>query len=472
MQEVRISDITMKQSVKSADFTLTFKEKLELSKLLDKLGVSVIEIEGIENNKIDGLRIKSIAANVKNGILAVPVKHTRESVEATWNALKEAASPRLQVAAPVSSVQMEYIFGKKPQKVLESIAETISICKEYTDDVEFIADDATRSDEKFLYEAVSTAIKAGAKIITLCDTAGTMLPTEFAAFLDTLYENVPELKNVDLGISCSNELCMADACAIAAVRYGAVEIKTASYSTATASLPNVAKIITAKSSSFKAYCSVRMTELNRAIRQIEWMCETDRSKSSPFDNGVQDGSDKIMLSCHDEMPAVLKMAEDLGYDLSEEDGVKVWEAFEHIAARKEQVSSKELDAIIASAAMQVPPTYKVDNFVVNTGSNTSAMAHMKLIRDDKVYEGVSLGDGCIDAVFLAIEQIIGKHYELDDFQIQSVTQGREAMGQAVVKLRSDGKIYSGKGISTDIVCASVHAYINALNKIVYEEEEE
>ena len=172
------------------------------------------------------------------------------------------------------------------------------------------------------------------------------------------------------------------------------------------------------------------------------------------------------------MPAVLKMAEDLGYDLSEEDGVKVWEAFEHIAARKEQVSSKELDAIIASAAMQVPPTYKVDNFVVNTGSNTSAMAHMKLIRDDKVYEGVSLGDGCIDAVFLAIEQIIGKHYELDDFQIQSVTQGREAMGQAVVKLRSDGKIYSGKGISTDIVCASVHAYINALNKIVYEEEEE
>ena len=121
--------------------------------------------------------------------------------------------------------------------------------------------------------------------------------------------------------------------------------------------------------------------------------------------------------------------------------------------------------------MQVPPAYKVDSFVVNTGNNISAMAHMKLIRDDKVYEGVSLGDGCIDAVFLSIEQIIGKHYELDDFQIQAVTEGREAMGQTVVKLRSNGKLYSGRGISTDIVGASVHAYINALNKIVYEEEE-
>ena len=471
MQEVRISDVTMKQAGNAGSFSLTFKEKLELSKLLDRLGASVIEIEGIEQLKIDSLRIKSIAANVKHSILAVPVKHSRESVEATWNALKEARRPRLQVAAPVSSVQMEYIFGKKPAAVLQSIKDTVAVCREYTDNVEFIADDATRSDSAFLCQAVSAAIESGAKTVTLCDTAGAMLPSEFTAFLDDLYANVPALKDVDLGISCSDELAMADACAIAAVRHGAAEIKAASYRINTASLPNVSRILAAKGDAAGVFCSVRMTELNRIIRQIEWMCQTDRSKASPFDNGVQEESSEMMLSCHDEMPAVLKMAEKLGYNLSEEDGIKVWEAFQRIAARKEQVSSKELDAIIASAAMQVPPAYKVDSFVVNTGNNISAMAHMKLIRDDKVYEGVSLGDGCIDAVFLSIEQIIGKHYELDDFQIQAVTEGREAMGQTVVKLRSNGKLYSGRGISTDIVGASVHAYINALNKIVYEEEE-
>ena len=131
---------------------------------------------------------------------------------------------------------------------------------------------------------------------------------------------------------------------------------------------------------------------------------------------------------------------------------------------------RELDAIVASAAMQVPPTYQLDTYVINSGNTISSSVHMKLRRADTVLEGICLGDGPIDAAFLAIEQITGQHYELDDFQIQSVTEGREAMGQTVVKLRSEGKVYSGRGISTDIVGASILAYINALNKIVYEEE--
>ena len=471
MQEVRISDITMKQAKSSTEHALTFKEKLELSKLLDRLGVSVIEIEGIEQMKIDSLRIKSIAANVKNGILAVPVHHSRESVEATWNALKEARRPRLQVAAPVSSVQMEYIFGKKPAAVLKSISETVAACCEYTSDVEFIAEDATRSDASFLYQAITAAIEAGAKTVTVCDTAGAMLPDEFTAFVDSIYENVPSLKEVSLGISCSDALSMADASAIAAVRHGATEVKAASYRVDTVSLPNISRVLAAKGEDNGVFCSVRTTEMNRIIRQIEWMYETDRSKSSPFDNGVRQDDEEMMLSCHEELPAIIKAGEKLGYDLSEEDNIKVFEAFKRIAERKDQISYKELDAIIASVAMQVPAAYKVESFVVNTGNNITAMAHMKLSRDGNVYEGVSLGDGCIDAAFLSIEQIIGKHYELDDFQIQAITEGREAMGQTIVKLRSNGKLYSGRGISTDIVGASVHAYINALNKIVYEEEE-
>ena len=467
MNKIRISDVTMKQG---AEISLSFKEKIELSKLLDKLGVSVIELEPIVQAKIDSLRIKSVAAAVKESIVAVPVALNAESVNLTWNALKEAKQPRLQVCAPVSPVQMEYLFHKKPAAMLDAIRSTLSECCKVCADVEFVADDATRSDPAFLYDAVRTAIDAGAKTVTVCDTAGAMLPNEFTAFIRSLYENVPELKEVCLGVSCSDGLSMADSCAIAAVRYGAGEIKAAAYRIDTASLANVAKVLSAKGEFYNATCDLRTTVMKRITSQIAWLCQTERSKTPTFAGGVQEDDGSVYLTAHDDVTAIMKTAAKLGYDLSDEDGAKVFDAFRAIAARKEKVSAKELDAIIAAAAMQVPPTYTLDSYVVTSGNTISATANLKLLRNDKALCGVSLGDGPIDAAFLAIEQITGHHYELDDFQIQSVTEGREAMAQTVVKLRSEGKVYSGRGISTDIVGASILAYINALNKIVYEEE--
>ena len=468
MNEIRISDVTMKQT--GPDISLTFKEKIELSKLLDKLGVSVIELEPIQQAKIDALRIKSVAAAVKNSIIAVPVALNSESVAATWNALKEAKKARLQVCAPVSPVQMEYLFHKKPEAMLKAIGDTIAECCKYCADVEFVADDATRSDPAFLYSAITAAIEAGAKTVTVCDTAGAMLPNEFTAFIRELYAGVPGLKNVCLGVSCADSLSMADSCAIAAVRYGAGEIKAAAYRLNTASLPNVTKVLSAKGDVYNATCSVSTTQMKRITDQIAWMCQTGRSKASSLGGGIQEEDEGFYLTSHDDLSAVMKAALRLGYELSEEDGAKVYEAFRVIAEKKEKVGAKEMDAIVASAAMQVPPTYVLESYVITSGNTISATAHLKIRRQDKILEGVSIGDGPIDAAFLAVEQITGQHYELDDFQIQAVTEGREAMGQTVVKLRSDGKVYSGRGISTDIVGAGIHAYINALNKIVYEED--
>ena len=467
MNTIKISDVTMKQVADG--FSLSFKEKIELAKLLDKLGVSVIELEGIQNPRIDSLRIKSIAAAVSNSIIAVPVQLTKESTAQVWAALQQAQKPRLQVCAAVSAVQMEYIFHKKPEAMLSAIADTVEACKALCQDVEFLADDATRADPVFLAKAVSAAIAAGASTVTVCDTAGSMLPGEFARFVADLYEAAPALANVSVGVSCCNTLSMADACAIAAVGEGVTELKAAAYPIDTASITNLAKLLAARGDSLGATSSIQMTQLTRIISRAYQICQAVKTKGGAVTVAQEDAG--IYLTAHDDITAVTKVAEQLGYDLSEDDCVKVYDAFCRIAAKKEQVSSKELDAIVASAALQVPPTYTLDTFVITSGNTISATAHIKLLKDGEPVEGVSIGDGPIDAAFVAIENITGCHYELDDFQLQSVTEGREAVGQTVVKLRSGGKVYSGKGISTDIVGAGIHAYLSALNKIVYEEKE-
>lgn len=466
MRRIMITDMTMRQTGKS--FSLSFREKIELVKLLDKLGVSAIEVSLLSNPKIDRLLIKSISSAVKESSVAVCVGLNEENIDMAWSALEEAKHPRLQVLAPVSAVQMEYLAGKKPDAMLAVIQKLISKSKALCQEVELIADDATRADPAFLYEAIRTAIASGANIITLCDAAGMMLPDQITDFLNNVYENVPELKNVRLGISCKNDLSMADSCAVAAIRCGAEEVKCAAFGDNVIKLETMAKVISARGSSFGVECGIHTTQMNRILDQVRWMCQTGRKTTSPFDSGVQ-SSDGMYLTAHDDFSAVMKAVEKLGYDLSEEDSAKVFEAFSRIASKKETVGAKELDAIVASAAMQVPPTYKLESYVINSGNTISATAHIKLEKNGSMKEGISLGDGPIDAAFLAIEQIAGHHYELDDFQIQAVTEGREAMGESVVKLRSNGKLFSGRGISTDIVGASVHAYISALNKIVYEE---
>jgi len=469
MKEIRISDVTMRQN--SSSFSLSFREKIELAKLLDSLGVSVIELEGINDSRTDALRVKSVASAVKESVVAVPVQLEEENIKAVWNALKGARHPRLQVCAAVSSVQMEYLYHKKAEAMLEAVSAAVKLCCSLCADVEFIADDATRAESGYLAAILGVAIEAGASTVTVCDTAGNMLPGEFADFVRSLFEAVPALNTVTLGISCQNNLALADSCAIAAVTAGAAELKAAAYPVDVCSLPNVARILSQRADSFDAVIRLRVAQMSRIISQITWMCQTDRRKTSPFDNGVRQDDSGIYLTVHDDADSVAKAVEQLGYDLSEEDKVKVYEAFRNIAVRKEQVGIRELDAIVAAAAMQVPSAYQLDTYVVNAGNTIASSSHIRLKRREQTLEGVCLGDGPIDAAFLAIEQITGHHYELDDFQIQAVTEGREAMGQTIVRLRSGGKLYSGRGISTDIVGASIRAYLSALNKIVYEEEE-
>ena len=470
MREIRISDVTMRRAASIKELSLSFKEKLEIAKLLDHLGVSAIEVEGIENPKADGLRIKSLASLVRNSVLAVPVKMDVENIDLVWNALKGAVHPRLIVKAAVSPARMEYVYRKKADAMLEDISMAISECRKRAEEVDFIANDATRADGVYLREAISCAIEAGATTITVCDAAGNMLPDEFAEFIRSLKADVPALANVTLGISCNDALYMADACAIAGIIEGVGEVKATTYPMDVVSLGHLSKILADKADACQATTTVRTTELKRAIGQVSWICESGRSQYSPFETGVREPDETIVLTENDDAEAVKQCVARLGYDLSLEDHAAVYEAFLRVASKKESVGSRELDAIVASAALQVPATYVLESYVINSGNQIKATANVCIRKGDEVLQAVCMGDGPIDAALLAIEQIAGQHYELDDFQVNSVTEGQEAMGETVVKLIWESKVYSGRGISTDIIGSSIRAYINALNKIVYEEQ--
>ena len=470
MRNIKICDMTLREGV-GKNMLFSFREKIDVAKELDRLMVDVIELAPIENEKADTLLIKSIATAVKNSVVSATVGNTVQSVELTWNSVSSAVKPRLHVVLPVSVVQMEYISGIKAPSMLSLISELVSECKKFTGEVEFTAVDATRADEKFLHSAINAAIEAGAKYITLSDTSGTMFPDEISEFLQKTVKAVPAMENVEYTVQCSNELRMASACAISAVKVGAFSVKTTIKGLCTPTLDAVGHTIALRGESLGITSNINITELNTVVGKLIKQLKSRRSETSAFDNGViETASDDFVVDANADVAAFVSALERMGYFLSEDDNMKVYEVFKSVASRKSQMGSREIDAIVASSAQQVRPTYKLISYVINSGNVLTPTAHITIEKNGKQICGLSSGDGPIDAAFLAIEKTFGHHFELDDFQIQSVTEGREAVGEAIVKLRNNGKLYSGIGTSTDIVGASIYAYINALNKIVHEEE--
>ena len=463
MKKVRITDATLTAASKRLDVQLSYKEKVEICKTLDRLKVDTICLAPITNEKVDSLLTKTICSVVTGSVVSMPVGFTEESVDIAWNAVCKAVKPQLYVALPVSTVQMEFICHKKSKAMLEMITGMVKKCRSLCDRVEFAAEDATRAEFDFLCSAIDAAIAAGATTVTVCDTAGTMMPDEFADFIERIHAHVPSIESVELGVRCSDELHIAASCAISAVRSCAQAITVTADGGIAPAIEPICAIIKNRGEYYGLSCSLRSTELKHAVdRLLGSSTAFGAKKIAESDDGG------VVFDENDDLSAISKAVADLGYELSEEDCVKVYESFSAAAQSKKTVSKRELEAIIAAVALQVPATYKLVSFVINSGNKISATACVELEKDGQVHQGFSIGDGPIDAAFRAIEQVVGRHYELDDFQIQSVTEGREAMGSALVKLRSDGRLYSGNGISTDIIGAAIRAYVNAINKIAYE----
>lgn len=457
MKEIIIADTTLCREKN----IFSFKEKIEIARQLEKLNTDVIEFPEIASAVTDTLLVRTISSFTLHSTVSVAAGLGANSIEYACDALSKAAKGIIRIELPVSPVGMEYTCHKKPDKMLEKIAACVKKAKDMNKPVEFCAVDATRAEREFLYNAIRAAVDAGADRVTVCDTAGTMLPDDFARFVSDITENT----GVPIGVKCSDKVGLAAAQAILAVRAGAVCVKCA-VGGETVSLDTFGSIIKDMGNDYGFTSGLKLTQLHRIVGQIERIVSgSPESRSLVTVNNI---TENISLDKNDTVETVLAAAAKLGYDLSEEDSVKVYDEFLREAAKK-NIGAKELDAIVASTALQVPSAYKLVSYVINNGNIISASAHIILEKDGEQVEGIEIGDGPIDASFLAMEKIIGRHVELDDFQIQAVTEGQEALGSALVKLRSEGKLYSGNGISTDIIGASIRAYLSAINKVIYEE---
>ena len=458
MKTIRIADATLCREQNS----FSFKEKIEIARQLEKLCVDVIEIPAISDARTDILFVKTVSSFVKKGVLSVAAGLTKESIEQAAAALANANHPCIRIELPVSPVGMEYTCHKKPDKMLIWVGEAVKMAKEKCNCVEFCALDATRTEPEFLKKLVEIAVENGATSVSVCDSAAETMPDDFADFI----AEVGSWVNVPVGVGCDNKNGLATAQAILSVRKGATLVKTA-VDGSHVSLDTFATMVKNCGEKYGVKTNLKTTELLRIAKQIRWISDTADTERAAV-TVTSAVTETICLDEKDSQADVIAAASNLGYDLSDDDQNKVYEEFLRVAAKK-KVGLKELEAIVASAALQVPSTYKLISYVINNGNIISASAQITLEKEGKTIQDVCIGAGPIDAAFLAIDRIIGHHYELDDFQIQSVTEGKEAMGSALVKLRSGGKLYSGNGISTDIMGASIRAYLNAVNKIVYEE---
>ncbi len=427
--------------------TLSFREKLQLAKTLAASGVDAILLPALGGGKEEAVICRTIASAVNCSVF---VKGDSEAaISAAWECLKEAKAPGIAVSLPISTVQMEYMYHKKAPKMLETIACLCQAASALCDNVVFIAGDASRAEEGFAASACAAAVESGAKAVILCDDSGGCLPQEMGAM-------VAKISGCPVYAQPNNALDMAAACAVAAIQAGAAGICTAMDGSLLRP-DKLAQLLRTKGAALDVESSLDVTAISAALASSAPAAPAESDQAVALDEAV---------SLADIAAAVAS----LGYELSDEDMGKVYQEFRRVIRKRGSIGASELEAIIATAAMQVPSTFHVVNYVVNSGNVMTATANITLEKNGETLAGVSMGDGPIDAAFHAIESIIGHHYELDDFQISAITKGREAVGSAIVRLRSGGKLYSGNGISTDIIGASIRAYINALNKIVYEEK--
>lgn len=493
---VKIFDTTLRDGEQSPGCTMNLKEKLQVARQLEKLGVSVIEAGFAASSEGDFNAISEISKIIKHSSVASLCRMKKEDIDKSAEALKDAAHPRLHLFIATSNIHMEYKLKMSKDEVLDTIFENISYAKKKVSDIEFSAEDATRSDFDFLIKALNTAIKAGATTINIADTVGYSTPLEFSAFIEKIKKNLID-KNVIISVHCHNDLGLATANSLAAVKVGARQVECTvngiGERAGNAALEEVAMALKVRcdfygiktdvntqfivpSSRLISAITGSLVQHNKAIvGKNAFLHEAGIHQHgvmanrltyeimTPEEVGYKDSP--LVLGKHSGRHAFASWLEENNHIVTKEEEKELFKKFKQLCDKKKNISERDLEALIQNKISVGEEKFKLKRFVINVGNTITSTAVLTVSVDNAEVEDVAIGDGPVDASFKAIDKIANISPELDDYAIRSITQGVDALGEAMVRLKFGDRIYKGRGLSTDIIEASIFAYIDAINKI-------
>lgn len=496
-RQIKIFDTTLRDGEQSPGCSMNLTEKIEVAKQLERLKVDVIEAGFAIASPGDFSAVKAVADTMKDCTVASLSRAIEKDIDSAYDAVKGAVSPRIHTFLATSPIHMKHKLNMAPEAVIERIAAMVAYAKKKCADVEFSAEDATRSEHPFLARAVETAIKAGATVINIPDTVGYTTPEEMFELIKYLRNNVADIDRIALAVHCHNDLGMAVANSLAAVRAGASQIECTingiGERAGNCALEEAVMAMQTRHDLFDTQCRIETTQIYRTskllssiigmpvspnkaivganafahesgIHQHGMMAErTTYEIMTPESIGLP--KNKMVLGKHSGRHAFEERLVYLGYTLSKEDMEQAFVRFKDFADKKKNVFDSDIDAIVAEKAIPVFEKYRLDSFVVQSGNNIRATATIQLRTDDEVFQEAATGEGPIEAAYHAIEKITGNVYPLEQYSINAISGGEDALGEVVVKIKHHGDEITGRGLSTDVIEASILAYLNGINKI-------
>ncbi len=503
--KVLFLDTTLRDGEQSAGIGMTVDEKMEIARQLQRLRVDVIEAGFAASSPGDFQAVSNIAREIRGPIICSLARAVANDVDQAWEAVKHSESPRIHVFLSSSEIHQMHQLRKNREEVMEMAVTSVERAKRYCSDVEFSPMDATRTNPEYLFHMLEEVIRAGATTVNIADTVGYAIPSDFARLLREIQDKVAGIDKVTLSVHCHNDLGLAVSNSLAAIQAGARQVEGCingiGERAGNASLEEIIMAVDTRKDLFGVQMGVDTTQLypaSRLVSRITGMA-VQANKAVVGENAFrhasgihQDGvlkdrstyevmqpervgvpGSSLVLGKLSGRAGLQARLEALGFVLSREEISKVFESFKVLADKKREVTDRDLEILMDEEKREAsePITYTLDHVQFTGGDHHIPTATVRLIGpEQEVTTDASTGNGPVDAVCNAIDRVVGCSCKLLDFNVQSVTEGIDSIGTVTIRIESEGRIYTGRGASTDIIVASAKAYLSAVNRMLAADE--
>ncbi len=499
MDRVIIFDTTLRDGEQAAGASLSARDKLEIAKQLEKLGVDVIEAGFPISSPGDFEAVQLIAREIKGSTVCALAHANAEAVDRAWEAIKKAKQPRIHVFLSASDIHLLYQLKKTREEILQISRDMVARAKKYTDDVEFSPMDASRTEPGYIYQILEAVIEAGATTVNIPDTVGYAIPQEYGDLIEGIFNNVPNIDKAVVSVHCHNDLGLAVANSLEAIRRGARQVECTingiGERAGNASLEEIVMALKTRSDFYHLTTNINTTQIYKTSRLVSELtgfavqpnkaiigANAFRHQSGIHQDGVIKKAityeimdprsvgipaSSLVLGKLSGRHAFKERLAELGYILDEESFKHAFQAFKELADKKREVTDRDIESVIAEELRTVSEVYHLDHVEVSCGNHNIPTATVRLIGPDgRAVADADLGTGPVDAVYKAINRIVKVPNKLTEFTVKSVTEGIDAIGEVLIRIESDGVTYTGRGAAMDIIVASAKAYMNALNRLL------